>query len=244
VKKHMAGAKSDEAQIAASRQQVQQSFILFAADARDALAELPENELLLLLSLRKGLRRWRLDHTDWLSLAKILTTEEEDGFWRAAALKRLVLSVRLRGKLINEVKAARRNPFMLNTLSAGTLNLPDDDVSLLLDRWTSLPQLTVKRVLHRIMRYGRLRDTGSHSNLVQVRAVQCQCCLLLLAVLPTGALLIVACTARCTQKIGCSSPNNCKTVHTVPSRNVCQPFNCIRQTADVQLTQSTRSPAS
>lgn len=161
-----------EKEIASQRRYVDESLAALAKNAADALPELPDDELHLLLSLRKTKRRWRLDHRDWMTLAQLLTAPESSETSRAANLRRLVLAIRLRGKLMSVVKGVRRNPFMLDAVAVGAERLPEDDVLLLLNRWTSLPWGADRQVLHRVMRYGRLRDVQGHSSVEQVRMDQ------------------------------------------------------------------------
>ena len=150
-----AGAAPADGAVAEKRAAVDAAFARTAAAAAATLNALPEVDAALLLSLRTGHRRWRLDQADWLRLAAILARQGGEAS-RSNALQRLVLAVRLRGKLELEARRVRRNPYLLEAVATGAAKMPAADAQALLAQWRRLPEGAAGRALTRVMRYAAL----------------------------------------------------------------------------------------
>lgn len=149
------------AEVAVAKEEQGRAAIRRAHAAVAALASLSPQDAGLLLRLRSGHRRWRLNTEDWHELAVILCSQKEAACGTIAApnprIAALYLRVALRGKLYATQPAARRNPYALAALASGVEALTGAEVTELLQKWNSFDNLAAERALHRVMRYGSLR---------------------------------------------------------------------------------------
>jgi hypothetical protein len=129
-----------------------------ASSAAAMIDSLPGPDLQLLLSLRTGRHRWRLDTLDWGRLAGALKLDRaaDDTVASIPHVARVVLHVLLRGQMVAERSRVRSNPALDSALWESVQELPDGDADMLLDKWRTLGPDFAARAAHRVLRYARL----------------------------------------------------------------------------------------
>lgn len=149
--RHAGSEPPEAAAVVAAKAAFARKAAAHAQAAAAALARVPPEATALLLPLRVGLRRWRLNAADWRALADAAVKKE------VSAIPRIALQVQLRGALLRARPAARRNPHLLGALDTGVLQLPPKDTAELLERWPTLGAAAAERAVARVLRHGALR---------------------------------------------------------------------------------------
>lgn len=147
----------------------------------EALQALPEGDLLALLALRSGRRRWRLDLDDWHNLAcgllaagprvprPVAPAAGAPPTVDCLAVRRVVLGVLLRGHVLATRPRARRNGFLMRAIAEAAAALPREDVDVLIEKWRTMPEEVARRAAARVLRFGELNPGNGRGDVEAAR---------------------------------------------------------------------------